>query len=361
MIDPLASGLDAQLTVSQGDFTLRADLQVGPGQVLAVLGPNGAGKSTVLRALAGLLPLTGGRVQLGGQTLEDPRTGLRLPVQKRRTGLVPQDSLLFPHLSVLDQVAFGPRHSGQSRAEARAGARQWMHRTGLDVLADRRPAQLSGGQARRVAITRALAAQPQMLLLDEPLAALDVRAVLELRTFLHRHLRDHDGVTVLVTHDAIDAMVLADRLIVLDHGSVVQAGTPGDVARRPRSSHVAALVGLNLVRGTAAGEVVHATGSGVRDPVQVVTAGAHTGDVFCSFPPSAVSLHLDRPAASPRNVWPGTVWGLTPHGDSVRVELRGRMPVLADVTPGAVVELGLEPGVEVWASVKATEVQVYTA
>ncbi len=352
-------GLHAHLHAGQGDFRLAVDLQVEPGRVVAVLGPNGAGKSTVLRVLAGLQPLTAGRVRLSGRTLEDPGAGIRLPAQVRSTGLVPQDSMLFPHLSVLDQVAFGPRHRGSSRTQARAGAGQWLQRTGLSELAERRPAQLSGGQARRVAITRALAAQPQMLLLDEPLAALDVRAVLELRTFLHRHLRDHDGVTVLVTHDAIDAMVLADELVVLDHGSVVQSGPPADVAKRPRSAHVAALVGLNLVRGTADGAAVQVTGA--PGAVQVVTAGAHHGDVFCSFAPSAVSLHLTRPTASPRNVWRCIVRGLTPHGDAVRVELGGDLPVLADVTPAAVAALGLRAGLEVWASVKATEVQVYAA
>ncbi|CAN5856971.1 ABC transporter ATP-binding protein [soil metagenome] len=357
--DSAPDGLEAYLRAAQGDFALDVDLQADRGQVVAVLGPNAAGKSTVLRVLAGLQPLTGGRVRLAGRTLEDPHTGVRLPAQQRRTGLVPQDSLLFPHLSVLDQVAFGPRHGGSSRARARASAAGWLRRTGLDPLADRRPAQLSGGQARRVAITRALAAQPQLLLLDEPLAALDVGAVLELRTFLHRHLRDHDGVTVLVTHDAVDALVLADRLVVLDHGREVQSGAPAAVARRPRSAHVAALVGLNLVRGTASGTVVRVDGG---DPsVRVVTATPHDGAAFCAFTPAAVSLHPQRPVASPRNVWSGTVSALTPHGDAVRVALRGNLPLLADVTPAAVADLGLAPGVEVWASVKATEVQVYAA
>jgi len=352
-------GLDAYLQAEQGGFALDSAIQADRGQVVAVLGPNAAGKSTALRVLAGLQPLTDGWVRLAGRTLEDPQTGVRVPAQHRRTGLVPQDSLLFPHLSVLDQVAFGPRHQGLTRALSRARAAVWLDRTGLDRLASRRPAELSGGQARRVAITRALAAEPQMLLLDEPLAALDVRAVVELRTFLHHHLRDHDGVTVLVTHDPVDAMVLADHLVVLDRGTVVQTGTPAAVARQPRSAHIAALVGLNMVRGRASGTTLHVADA--EPAIRVITASPHEGEAFCTFAPTAVSLHPQRPVASPRNVWRGTVSGLTPHGDAVRVALDGRLPLLADVTPAAVAELGLRPGVEVWASVKATEVHVYAA
>jgi len=355
------SALDALVRTSLGNFDLDVALRVEAGMVVAVLGPNGAGKSTVLRVLAGLQPLTAGHVRLGERVLEAPATGHRVSAQHRGTGLVPQESMLFPHLTVLDQVAFGRRHQGLSRTAARAEAQEWLERTGLRDLAVRRPDQLSGGQARRVAITRALATRPRMLLLDEPLTALDVRAVLELRTFLHRHLRDHSGVTVLVTHDALDAMVLADDLVVLDHGAVVQRGTPGDVARRPRSAHVAALVGLNLVRGNADGDRIRLdAGAG---EVDLVATGSHRGAVFASFRPGAVSLHVAQPQVSARNVWPGSVTGLTPHGDMVRVEVAmpGGPTVLADVTPLAVADLELVPGTSVWVSLKATEVQVYDA
>jgi molybdate transport system ATP-binding protein len=354
-----SDGLDTRIVTAVGDFDVDVSMQAAPGQVVAVLGPNGSGKSTVLRALAGLQPFAAGHLRLGGELLEHPASRHRLPAQARGVGLVPQESLLFPHLTVLDQVAFGPRHRGTAKRRARADAQQWLQRTGLEPLASRRPSELSGGQARRVAITRALAAAPRLLLLDEPLAALDVRAVLELRGFLHRHLRDYGGVTVLVTHDALDAMALASRLVVLDAGRVVQTGTPTDVARQPRSSHVAALVGLNLVRGSADGPTVRVAGPD--GTLEVVATGQHFGEVFCSFSPAAVSLHLSRPAASPRNVWPGRVRGLTPHGDAVRVEVDGPLPVLADVTAAAVAELQLVPGTAVWASVKATEVRLYPA
>jgi molybdate transport system ATP-binding protein len=188
---------------------------------------------------------------------------------------------------------------------------------------------------------------------------LDVRAVLELRTFLRRHLADVRVPTVLVTHDALDALVLADGLVVLDRGRVEQVGPPAEVARRPRSPHVAALVGLNLARGSSTGHLVRVASDG--DAVQVVTASEQQGEVFCCFTPAAVSVHASRPHGSPRNVWPGEVAGMTPHGDSVRLEVTGTLPVLADITPAAVADLGLVPGATVWVSVKATEVQVYPA
>ena len=357
-------GLAAHVVATAGAFQLDARLDVDPGHVLAVLGPNGAGKSTLLRVLAGLHPLAAGFVRLGDRLVEDPAEDVRLPAQARGIGLVPQESLLFPHLRVRDQVAFGPRSRGVGRPDARREADGWLERTALSELADRRPSELSGGQARRVAIARAIAARPALLLLDEPLAALDVRAVLELRTFLRRHLADVGVPTVLVTHDALDAMVLAESLLVLDQGRIEQQGSPADVATRPRSPHVAALVGLNLARGVSSGDVVSIThdvaGNDPR-PVQLVTATAQEGAVFCCFTPSAVSVYASRPHGSPRNVWQGEVSGMTPHGDVVRLEVTGALPVLADVTPAAVAELGLVPGASAWVSVKATEVQVYPA
>ncbi|MBA2638759.1 MAG: ABC transporter ATP-binding protein [Nocardioidaceae bacterium] len=350
------SGLEAHLVTTRGSFTVDVELRVGAGEVVSVLGPNGSGKTTVLRMLAGLLPLTSGHIRIGAVTIEEPTRGLRSPAQSRGVGLVPQESLLFPHLRVRDQVAFGPRHRGSSRGESRQEADGWLGRTGLSELAARRPAELSGGQARRVAIARALAARPGLLLLDEPLAALDVRAVLELRSFLRRHLADFDGPTVLVTHDALDALVLADRLVVLDRGRVVQAGAPRDVAAHPRSHHVAALVGLNLVQGTAQGRVVTVS---AQQQVEVVTADEHDGAVFCSFRPTAVAVYACAPSGSPRNVWRGEITGMTPYGDAVRLEIGGGLPLLADVTATAVAELGLAPGSTVWSTVKATDLDVY--
>ncbi|MDN5853708.1 MAG: ATP-binding cassette domain-containing protein, partial [Actinomycetia bacterium] len=264
--------------------------------------------------------------------------------------------LLFPNLSVLDNVAYGVRRRGRSRTRARTTAGEWLERTSLSALAGRKPAALSGGQRQRVAVARALAAEPAMLLLDEPTSALDSAITIELRHFLRDHLRGYDGVTVLVTHDALDALVLADQVVVLQDGAVSQSGTPADVARMPRSEHVASLMGLNLLRGRADGTTI-----ALADGSALVTARHHTGEVFASFAPHAVTLSHDRAESSARNAWRLRVDGLAPHGDAVRVHLTGPVPLLADVTPTAVAELDLVDGTYVWATVKATEVSVYAA
>jgi len=250
----------------------------------------------------------------------------------------------------------GPRHAGQRRQAARARADEWLERTGLSELAHRRPHQLSGGQRQRVAITRALATGPELLLLDEPLSALDATASISVRTFLRRHLATNPAGTVLVTHQAIDALVLADEVLVLDAGRVVQSGRPGEVARSPRSSHVAALLGLNLLSGQAEDD-----GVGLPDGTRLTVTGAASGPVFAAFAPAAVALHSHPPQTSARNVWELEVDGLAPHGDVIRVHLTGAVALLADVTPAALAALGITEGDRVWASVKATEITVYAA
>jgi molybdate transport system ATP-binding protein len=349
-------GLDADIKTRRGDFEVRATLRVRPGQVLALLGPNGAGKSTLLRVLGGLTPLTQGYVRLGGRILDDASEGVRMAAADRRLGTVFQEGLLFPHLSVLDNVAFGPRHAGRSRRAARAVAAEWLARTELTEFTDRRPAALSGGQRQRVAVTRALATDPDLLLLDEPMSALDASAAVTVRRFLRRHLAQVTGPTVLVTHQALDAMVLADHVLVIERGGVVQHGRPAEVARRPRSSHVAALMGLNLLRGRGDGEVVR-----LADDTALVPSSAVSGDVYASFRPSAVTLHTERPHASARNVWPGRVDGIAPHGDVLRLHLSGPVPLLADITPAALADMDVREGDRIWAAVKAMEVDVYPA
>ncbi|MFJ1702837.1 ABC transporter ATP-binding protein [Kitasatospora sp. NPDC088346] len=349
--------LDAHLRVDRAAFTLDLGLTAAPGEVVALLGPNGAGKSTALRALAGLLPLTAGHLRLDGAVLEDPAAGLHTPAEERPVGVVFQDYLLFPHLSALDNVAFGLRCQGLRKAAARAAARPWLERMGLAEHAAARPGNLSGGQAQRVALARALAVRPRLLLLDEPLAALDARTRLDVRAQLRRHLAEFDAVAVLVTHDPLDAMVLADRLVVIEDGRQVQAGTPAEIARRPRTDYIARLVGLNLYRGTADGHRVELPAGG---PV-LTTTEALTGEAFVAFPPSAVTLHRERPDSSARNLWQLTVAGLDLHGDQVRVDLAGTLPLSADLTPAAVAELDLAPGSTVWASVKAAQTHAYPA
>ena len=300
-----------------------ADLAAEAGEVLVVIGPNGAGKSTLLRAIAGL---ERGRVQVGDEDWTD------LEVPRRRVGYVFQDQSLFPHLSALDNVAFGPRARGGNRHAADSRAREWLDRFGIAELADRRPRELSGGQAQRVAIARALATDPDVLLLDEPFAGLDVSVQMALRIELGRHLRDFAGIALLVTHDAIDALTLADRVLVLEGGRVAQVGPPAEVAAQPRTPHVARLVGLNLVSD---------------------------GEEQVAFTPDAVVVSLAEPDGSSRLRWHGTVASVTPHGDAVRLLVHASPDLLADVTPAAAHELGLSPGREVWLSVKATAVSRY--
>ena len=345
--------LRASVALRRGALDLALDVEVADGEVLAVLGPNGAGKSTLLRVLAGLLPPDDGVVVVDGRTWDGD--GVHLEAHRRSVGMVFQDALLFPHLSVADNVGFGLRTRGAGRAAARAAAGVWLDRVGLAGTGGRRPAQLSGGQAQRAALARALVGEPALLLLDEPLSALDARTRLVVRAELRRHLAEFGGSTVLVTHDPVDALALADRVVVVEDGRVVQAGTPGEIARRPRTDYVARLVGLSLLPGTGEGSQVRLAGGAT-----VAVAERATGPVFAAVRPESVALYVRRPEGSPRNVWPARVVGATPHGATVRCDLDGEVPLVADVTATAFAELGLAVGAEVWATVKATEVAVYT-
>jgi molybdate transport system ATP-binding protein len=236
-------------------------------------------------------------------------------------------------------------------------AQQWLGRLDLTRLADRKPPQLSGGQAQRVALARALAADPQVLLLDEPLAALDAQTRVDVRGELRGHLADFPGVCLLVTHDPLEALILADDLVELENGRVTQRGTPADVARRPATAYVASLVGLNLYPGAVTGDdtVTLDTGATLSAPTH-----GHDGGVLTAFRPSAVAVYLDRPAhGSPRNAWNGVVDSIELLTDRVRLHVTGQVPVYADVTPAAVADLRLAHGVPVWVSVKSTEIDVY--
>jgi molybdate transport system ATP-binding protein len=348
--------LDARVVIERGPFRLDCVLTIGPGEVVALVGPNGAGKTTLLRALAGLAPIDSGRIVLGDEVVDEPDTGAFVGPERRKVGVVFQDGQLFPHLGARDNVAFGLRAGGMSKADAAGRADSWLDRLGLAGLGDRRPAQLSGGEGQRVALARALAGEPVLLLLDEPLAALDAATRVEVRRDLAVHLRGFAGVPLLVTHDPVDALALADRIVVLEAGAVVQVGTADEIVARPRSAYVAELVGTNLYRGTAAGGVVHTDGGGA-----ITTASAVDGSVCATVHPRAVALHTSRPEGTPRNVWPVRVTHVERLTDRVRVQLAGALGIVAEVTPAAVDELGLRDGADVWAAVKATEVEVYEA
>ena len=346
--------VDAQ--VRRGDFLLDVAFEAPGGEVLAVLGPNGAGKSTLLSALSGLTPLSDGRISLAGQVLDDAQSGHFVDPWKRPVGFVFQNYRLFPHLTVIDNVGFAARARGASKNGSRRQARPWLDRLGIGDFADRLPADLSGGQAQRVALARALASEPDLLLMDEPLAALDARTRLDVQAELRRHLADFTGPCLIVTHDPLEALVLADRLLVIEDGRIVQEGSPAEVTKRPATEYIAALVGLNLYSGRADGTRVHLDDGG---ELVVADRDAH-GEVLVALRPSAIVVHPHRPEpSSARNVWPGRIAGLSLLADRVRLDVEGQPSALVDVTPASMAELGLGHDSDVWLSAKATEFEVY--
>ena len=351
------SALEVVGEIDAGDLTVLADLQVEAGETVAVLGPNGAGKTTLLHAISGLRPMRSGAVRLDGRVLDEPATGAWLPAEERSVGYVFQDLLLFPRLDVADNIAFGLRTAGHRRAAARTAASPWLERVGLTGRGEAAVSDLSGGEAQRVALARALAPRPRVLLLDEPLSALDADIRATVRRQLREHLALHSGPCVLVTHDPLDAAVLADRVVVLEAGRVTATGLLSDLVARPRTAWAAELAGTNLLPGLASGHQLALAGGSTLEGADVVDDGA----VLVAIRPASVTLHLTHPEGSARNVWATTVAETEGFGDRVRVRLAGPVPLVAEVTAQAVEELGLRPGRDVWASVKATDVRAYPA
>ncbi|GII82528.1 ABC transporter ATP-binding protein [Sphaerisporangium siamense] len=330
----------------------RLDLTVvlAAGEVVGLLGPEGAGKTTVLRVLAGLAPAGGGYVLVDGAAVH------ARPPGRRSVAMAGRDPSLFPRLTVLDNVAFGPRCQGDSKEQARRAAAAWLDRMDLAGHARSLPRELSPGQARAVALARALAVRPRLLLLDEPLAGLDTAEADAVRTLLHDHLADFAGACLMATGDPLDVLVAADRLLVIEDGALAQEGTPAEVARRPGTHHAARLAGLNLCRGHATGRSVAVGGAGpftVREALR--------GPVFVAFPPAAVTLSRSRPAGPPGNLWQGGVEGVERHGDRVRVRLGGPFAAVAELTPGVLAALAPSLGERMWATVPASETIAYPA
>ena len=338
----------ADLVARVGGFSVRAAITAEPGEVVALVGPNGAGKSTLLRAFAGLVPATG-TLELGGVDVQ------ALPPHRRGIGWVPQDRLLFGHLSALDNAAYGLRATGLRRGPARAAAQAWLDRLGIGELSSSRPSALSGGQAARVALARALAPEPSLVLLDEPLAALDASTRDDVRRMLRATLSGGPALTILVTHDAVDAVALADRIVVLEGGVVVQDAVAADVAAAPRSAWVAALLGQNAWRGTATTDGLAVDGGGHIASAETLPVGL---PALALAQPSAVVLHRAMPQGSARTVLSGPVSELRALGGRVRVVVASTPPVTAEVTVASAAALTLADGGVVWASLKATEVRL---
>ncbi len=349
--------LEASIGVQVGTLDLRAELTVADGELLALLGPNGAGKSTALRALAGLRPIHQGHIRVDGAVLDDPTTNTFVPPEQRPIGVVFQDYLLFEHMTVLENVAFGLRARTTPKADARRRAHEWLERIGLASMAQDRPRALSGGQAQRVALARALATDPRVLLLDEPLAALDAGTRAAVRRDLRQHLASFAGMRLLVTHDPVDAYALADRVAVLEGGRIVQSGTLAEVTAHPRSRYVADLVGVNLVSGSVEGGVLH-----TERGAAVVIADAPNGQSFAVIRPHSLTLTRETPAgASSRNVWEGIITDIDRLGERARVGIEGLLPLTAEITLAALDALALRPGDEVHVAAKATDIEVYPA
>ncbi len=346
--------LHAKVSTHLGTLHLDCDVEVDAGVTVAVLGPNGAGKTTLLRVIAGLVPIEEGHVEVDGVVFDDAVSGAHLTPEARHVGFVFQDHGLFPHLSVLDNVAFGLRARGLDRRVANARAHEWLERVDLASYASSRPSALSGGQSQRAALARVLVTEPQVLLLDEPLAAVDASGRLELRRALREHLAAFAGVRLLITHDPLEAASLAERIIVLEGGRVTQEGTFTDVTSRPRSLWIATMAGLNLLRGAvSAGALVIDGGA------TLTVASDVRGPALATIHPRAVALYRQAPDGSPRNVLRLSVAGVDPEGDRWRIRLDGTVPLVAEVTPAAAAELRLADGGEVFAVVKATEIDVY--
>ncbi|WP_104192568.1 sulfate/molybdate ABC transporter ATP-binding protein [Cryobacterium sp. Y82] len=353
--------LEANLQLTRGSFTLDVQLTLAPGEVLALLGPNGSGKSTVLDLLAGLATPDAGTVTIDGAVLTAP--GRFVPPERRAIGLLGQDSLLFPHLSARANVAFALRvgDAQLNASEARKEADRWLDRVGLKDFGGSLPRALSGGQQQRVALARALAAGPRVLLLDEPMAALDAETAPFMRQLIREQLAETGTSAIIVTHDIVDAVVLANRVAVLHDGALIDEGTTAEVLAAPRNPFVAALAGVNLIVGTVqSGGVVAPDGRmfWVR-PADADDLDA-TGPGAAVFRPASVVVQTEQPRhASPRNVWSARVTAIEPGSGGVRLRTSGDPEVIAELTPAAVADLGLQLGSTVWLSVKATEVSAY--
>ena len=334
-------------------WTLRVDgLELGEG-VCAVVGANGSGKTTLARAVAGLDRLRTGRLEISGAAVDDPVAGVFVPAHRRRVGVVFQDHRLFGHLRVIDNVAFGLRRTGTDRSAARECAGELLERVGVDrAVWNRRPRSLSGGQSQRVAIARALAPEPDVMIVDEPLASVDSSGRSELRSLLGE---SPARLTLLITHDPVDVATLARHVVVLDGGSLVSRGSVAEVTASPGCEWAATFLGANVVLGQARGTSVTTAGGLV-----LAAAEEASGPVYVTFPAHAVTLHRDRPAGSARNAWRAELRRVDIDGERARVHLGGPMEVRADVTRRSADELGLRPGLTIWASLKATELTVVT-
>jgi len=345
------TGLVAEVEVRRAGFDLSAAIGVDAGRTAALLGPNGAGKTTMLEALVGLVPLESGSVSLRGRVLED--ADVYVPPEERNIGIVFQDYLLFGHMTVADNVGFGLTSRGVKRRESEERVMEWLGRVGLSRKADRRVGELSGGEAQKAALARALITEPDLLLLDEPLAALDASARVALRREIQRHLAEFDGPRLVITHDPAEAFMLADEIHVLEGGAITQSGTPSEVRMRPRTPYVADLVGVNLLRGEVGAGMMQVDGFLLQ-----VADSEMAGSVLATVHPHSISIHNSKPGGSPRNSWETTITRVEHYGSRVRVQTGEPLPLAVEITAASEEALSIAEGATVWVALKATEIQL---
>jgi len=353
--------LQAQLAIRYGAFALDLELEVPPGETLVLVGESGSGKSTVLRLLAGLTRPASGRIVMAGNAWFDSARKINLPPQEREVGWLPQDYALLPHLNVVENVAFGLRARRAPKQEILERCQRALEQFGVADLSARRLMGLSGGQQQRVALARAMVLKPRLLLLDEPLAALDVQTRARVRGDLRAMLASLSCTTIFVTHNPLDAVAFGQRIAVLDGGRIVQSGTPDRLLRQPRSPYVAAFTGVNLFQGRSSMPQPGGLSRIETDQGPVRVSGTEVGaSPFVAVSPREITLYVAAPTAgSAQNVFRGPVVEMVPEppfGERVRVVLGTRPPLVAEVTQAAVDRLGLAVGTQVYASFKATAV-----
>jgi molybdate transport system ATP-binding protein len=355
--------LTAEFSKQLIPFQVEVSLKAEPGSTFVLVGESGAGKTTILNILAGLLRPDRGRIKLEGWDLFDGERGIAMPANERPIGYVFQDYVLFPHLTVFENVAFGLRAQGLAETQVRRETKQILDQLGIGDLASRKPGHLSGGQRQRVALSRALVLKPRLLLLDEPLSAIDLQTRREVRTELRRILADLPCITLFVTHSPFEAMVFGSQVGVVEHGKLIQVGGRDELLRRPRSRYVAEIMGVNLFQGRVSSR--DATGL---VEIQTPNGTVHTiseeisDETFVTVDPREITLHTFQPSGTAQNVFIGPILEMVPEppqGERVRVVLGTAPPLVAEITAHSVQTLDLCEGKIVFASFKATAAKCY--
>lgn len=356
--------LTARLAGEIGSHRYDIDLGTGDAPVTVLVGASGAGKTTILHLLAGLVRPAEGHLELNGVTYFDSLRSVWVPAHRRAIGYVLQEGALFPHLTAEANVSFGLEAQGLSRREARNRARAVLDRLGVGELASRTPSSLSGGEQQRVALCRALVLEPELLLLDEPLAAVDTKTRQNIRTELGAILREVGCTTIFVTHSPFEAMAFGDRIAVVEGGRIQQIGTGDELLRHPRSEHVAHLMGVNFFRGTIAqhGADGLATVLANGGEIHVVGPDSEATEVFVTVDPREITLHPKPPVGTAQNVFQGPIRELAPEpprGERIRVVVGAQPTLVAEISAHVAAALSLEVGMLVYASFKATGARTF--